>query len=353
MSELVCTDDLGIRGLVHATSGLRCVPKSPALRRSLLFRTRLHDGGDCSVADDPAVAERGVLTAASVPTASPTSPRRSTTARPPRSSPPPRSPTAPGPGGPLRRAAPRRAPGPGRRARQGAVSHREIDEEELGVGADPLAGRQLGRTPRASAVHAESARGKFGLSGQFRPARRAVLASRSTCSCGSPRLVESRTERGARKPSATSLCNASPWAGRATSGRPCTYRLVPPGPGWRDGVIATLEWAGGHRPDPPMTHPDPGPCSHPPSAGPPTSAEMTRECRAAEEHLEPGGHRHGSPPATPAPSRPRWHGCTDRPPPPPVRRFRRNHLAIPPWHITVILTHPTRRVSWSNAVTGW
>jgi len=69
------------------------------------------------------------------------------------------------------------------------------------------------------------------------------------------------------------------------------------GPGWHDGVIATLEWAGGHHAEPPMAHPGSscsGPCSHPPSAGPPTPAEMTRERRAAEEHLEPGGYRHGS-----------------------------------------------------------
>ena len=66
------------------------------------------------------------------------------------------------------------------------------------------------------------------------------------------------------------------------------------GPGWHDGVIATLEWAGGRRAGPPMAHPAGGPCSHPPSAGPPSPAEMIRERRAAEEHLEPGGYRHGS-----------------------------------------------------------
>lgn len=47
---------------VHATSGLRRIPKSPALR-SLLFRTRVRDGEDPLMADDPMVAERGVLTA--------------------------------------------------------------------------------------------------------------------------------------------------------------------------------------------------------------------------------------------------------------------------------------------------
>jgi hypothetical protein len=43
-----------------------------------------------------------------------------------------------------------------------------------------------------------------------------------------------------------------------------------------------------------MTHPGAGPCTHPLSVGPPSPAEMTRERRAAEEHLEPGGYRHGS-----------------------------------------------------------
>jgi hypothetical protein len=66
------------------------------------------------------------------------------------------------------------------------------------------------------------------------------------------------------------------------------------GPGWHDGVIATLEWAAGDSAGPPMAHPGQGPCSHPPSGGPPGGAEMTRELRAAEEHLEPGGYRHGS-----------------------------------------------------------
>ena len=54
------------------------------------------------------------------------------------------------------------------------------------------------------------------------------------------------------------------------------------------------EWAAGDSPDPPMAHPGAGPCSHPPSDGPPGEAEMTRELRAAEEHAEPGGRRHGS-----------------------------------------------------------
>ena len=66
------------------------------------------------------------------------------------------------------------------------------------------------------------------------------------------------------------------------------------GPGWHQGVIATLEWAAGTRADPPMTPPGQGPCSHPRSGGPPGEAEMTRELRAAEEHLEPGGHWHGT-----------------------------------------------------------
>ena len=63
MSELACTDDVGYHACVQRTSGFRRVPKSPALR-SLLFRTRVHDGGgDSGMADDPVVAERGVLTA--------------------------------------------------------------------------------------------------------------------------------------------------------------------------------------------------------------------------------------------------------------------------------------------------
>jgi hypothetical protein len=66
------------------------------------------------------------------------------------------------------------------------------------------------------------------------------------------------------------------------------------GPGWHEGVIATLAWAAGDSPDPPMAHPGEGPCSHPPSGGPPGEAEMTRELRAAEEHTAPGGARHGS-----------------------------------------------------------
>jgi hypothetical protein len=65
------------------------------------------------------------------------------------------------------------------------------------------------------------------------------------------------------------------------------------GPGWHEGAIATLNWAAGESPDPPMAHPGAGPCSHPPSDGPPGDAEMTRELRAAEEHAEPGGQQHG------------------------------------------------------------
>src|SRR5260370_32071225 len=63
MSELACTGDVGISGPVQASSGFRSVAKSPALQ-SLSFRTRVHDGGGPGMADDSAVVERGVLTAA-------------------------------------------------------------------------------------------------------------------------------------------------------------------------------------------------------------------------------------------------------------------------------------------------
>jgi len=43
MSELACTSDLRSQARVQTASGFRRVPKSPA-RRSLLFRTRVHDG---------------------------------------------------------------------------------------------------------------------------------------------------------------------------------------------------------------------------------------------------------------------------------------------------------------------
>jgi len=66
------------------------------------------------------------------------------------------------------------------------------------------------------------------------------------------------------------------------------------GPGWYSGVTAALEWAAGHRADPPMSHPaGPGAvCSHPASAGPPDRRAIARERGAAEEHLD-GGYRHG------------------------------------------------------------
>lgn len=64
------------------------------------------------------------------------------------------------------------------------------------------------------------------------------------------------------------------------------------GPGWHEGVIATLSWVLGGA-DPPMAHPGGTACSHPPSDGLPGAAEMTRERRAAEEHLELGAYRHG------------------------------------------------------------
>jgi hypothetical protein len=60
MSELACTSDVGFRALVQAGSGFRRVPETPALR-SLPFRTRVHDG-EGQIADDPVMAERGVLT---------------------------------------------------------------------------------------------------------------------------------------------------------------------------------------------------------------------------------------------------------------------------------------------------
>jgi hypothetical protein len=61
MSELACASDVGLHARVQAASGSRRVPKTPALR-SLPFRTRVRDGED-QMADDPVVAERGVLTA--------------------------------------------------------------------------------------------------------------------------------------------------------------------------------------------------------------------------------------------------------------------------------------------------
>jgi hypothetical protein len=66
------------------------------------------------------------------------------------------------------------------------------------------------------------------------------------------------------------------------------------GPGWYDGVTAALEWAGGRRADPPMTHPArPGAlCTHPPTSGPPPARDIARERGAAEEHLD-GGYHHG------------------------------------------------------------
>jgi hypothetical protein len=64
------------------------------------------------------------------------------------------------------------------------------------------------------------------------------------------------------------------------------------GPGWHQGVIATLTWVNGGREDPPMAHPG-GTCTHPPSDGLPAGAEMTRERGAAEEHIEYGGYQHG------------------------------------------------------------
>src|SRR5260370_39281523 len=63
MCELVCASEVGVCGPVQATSGFRGVAKSPALR-SPSFRTCVRDGGDSGMADDSAVVERGVLTAA-------------------------------------------------------------------------------------------------------------------------------------------------------------------------------------------------------------------------------------------------------------------------------------------------
>lgn len=65
------------------------------------------------------------------------------------------------------------------------------------------------------------------------------------------------------------------------------------GPGWHQGVIATLSWVTGGRADPPMAHPGGTACSHPPSDSLPDQAAMIRERRAAEEHIEPLGYRHG------------------------------------------------------------
>ena len=65
------------------------------------------------------------------------------------------------------------------------------------------------------------------------------------------------------------------------------------GPGWHEGVIATLSWVLGGRADPPMTHPGGTVCSHPPSDGLPGPAEMRRERGAAEEHIQALGYRHG------------------------------------------------------------
>lgn len=65
------------------------------------------------------------------------------------------------------------------------------------------------------------------------------------------------------------------------------------GPGWHAGVIATLAWASGGRAAPPMDHPGPGACTHPAPEGLPSDQDMRREQLAAEEHLQPGGYRHG------------------------------------------------------------
>lgn len=65
------------------------------------------------------------------------------------------------------------------------------------------------------------------------------------------------------------------------------------GPGWHEGVIATLSWVLGGRADPPMAHPGGTACSHPPSDGLPGPAEMRRERGAAEEHIQVLGYRHG------------------------------------------------------------
>ena len=62
ISEVTCTSDVDIPGSAQATSGLRGVAKSPALlslSSVLVCATR----GDSGMADDPVVAERGVLTA--------------------------------------------------------------------------------------------------------------------------------------------------------------------------------------------------------------------------------------------------------------------------------------------------
>jgi hypothetical protein len=66
------------------------------------------------------------------------------------------------------------------------------------------------------------------------------------------------------------------------------------GPGWYDGVLATITWINGGREDPPMAHPGGTSCSHPPAGGLPGAGDIRRELAAAAEHLEPGGYRHGS-----------------------------------------------------------
>jgi len=59
-------------------------------------------------------------------------------------------------------------------------------------------------------------------------------------------------------------------------------------------VAATLAWLAGTGPAP-MAHPEPGPCTHPaPQPGGPGEQAIIREQRAAEEHAEPGGYRHGT-----------------------------------------------------------
>jgi hypothetical protein len=65
------------------------------------------------------------------------------------------------------------------------------------------------------------------------------------------------------------------------------------GPGWYAGVAAALEWAGGQRADPPMSHPDAHGCSHPVSAGLPEHREIARVRGQAEEHLQ-REFQHGS-----------------------------------------------------------
>lgn len=62
----------------------------------------------------------------------------------------------------------------------------------------------------------------------------------------------------------------------------------------RDGVVAALTWAAGETAEPPMAHPGTETaCRHPASAGVPDPGELTRERRAAEEHVQVPGYRHG------------------------------------------------------------